>query len=47
MIELDGDYYFVRSNGQLATGSYNTYKNNGLKENGVYYFDPETGKLVD
>ena len=47
MIMIDGDYYFVRSNGQLATGSYNTYKNNGLMENGVYYFDEETGKLVD
>ncbi len=46
MIEIDGDYYFVRSNGQLATGSYNTYNNNGLVANGVYYFDPVTGKLM-
>ncbi len=46
MIEIDGDLYFVRSNGKLATGSYNTYNNNGLKENGVYFFDTETGKLM-
>ena len=47
MIEIDGDYYFVRSNGKLATGSYNTYNNNGLKPDGVYYFDPTTGKLTE
>ena len=46
MIEVDGDYYFVRSNGKLAVGSYDTYNNNGLMPNGVYYFDLETGKLV-
>ena len=47
MIEIDGDYYFVRSNGKLATGAYNTYNNNGLMPDGVYYFDPETGKMME
>lgn len=47
MIEVDGDYYFVRSNGKLATGSYDTYNNNGYMPNGVYFFDLETGKLVN
>ena len=47
LIEIDGNLYYVRSNGELAHGqTYWTTKTNGLKAAGRYYFD-ETGKLCE
>lgn len=45
LIQLDGDYYYVRSNGQLAVGTYWVTKNNGLEYTGKQEFD-ETGKMI-
>lgn len=42
-IEYNGEYYYVRSNGQLATGEYDVSKTNGLTEEGPHMFD-EDGK---
>jgi hypothetical protein len=45
LIELDGNYYYIRTNGQAVTGrTYWTTKTNGLLKADNYYFD-ETGKL--
>jgi hypothetical protein len=47
LIEIDGNLYYIRSNGQAVTGrTYWTTKTNGLKEYAGYYFD-ETGKLCE
>ena len=46
IIEVDGNYYYVRSNGQLATGSYWPTKTNDLLPQGMYNFD-ETGKMLN
>ena len=45
LIEIDGAYYYAKSNGQLAIGSYNVTRTNGLLKAGTYTFD-STGKLV-
>lgn len=45
LIYIDGDYYYVRSNGQVATGNYWVTNNNGLMNSGMYTFDAE-GKMV-
>lgn len=47
LIELDGDYYYVRSNGRLATGPYWITNTNGLMPRGRYEFDTETGKMLN
>ena len=45
LIKLDGNYYYIRTNGQAVTGrTYWTTKTNGLLPAANYYFD-ETGKL--
>ena len=47
LIEIEGNLYYIRSNGQAVTGcTYWTTKTNGLKEYAGYYFD-ETGKLCE
>ena len=47
LIEMDGNYYYVRSNGQLVKDRiYWITKTNGLKVEKAYNFD-ETGKLVE
>lgn len=46
LIKLDGAYYYVRSNGQVAVGSYWISKTNGLLPEGRYTF-AEDGKMVD
>ncbi len=45
LIYLDGYYYYVRSNAQLAIGNYWTTTTNGLLPEGMYYFDSE-GRMV-
>jgi hypothetical protein len=39
LIEVDGYYYYVRSNGRLATGKYWVTNNNGLLSQQEYVFD--------
>lgn len=46
LIYVDGYYYYVRSNGQLATGEYWPSNTNGLLPEGMYQFD-ETGKMLN
>ncbi len=45
LILLDGDYYYVRSNGQLAIGSYWVTQNNDLLPQGLYTFGTD-GKMI-
>ena len=47
LIQVDGDYYYVRSNGQLATGKYWITKTNDLLPSAMYQFDEETGKMLN
>lgn len=46
LIEIDGDYYYVRTTGQLATGHYYVTVNNGLMKSAYYDFDAQTGKMI-
>ena len=45
LIIIDGDYYYIRSNGQAAVGNYWITNHNGLKPQGQYTFGAD-GKLV-
>lgn len=45
LIQIDGDYYYVRSNYHVATGNYYVYKTNGLLPEGYYDFDDD-GKMI-
>ena len=45
LIMIDGDYYYIRSNGQAATGNYWVTNNNGLMPSGMYTFGAD-GKMV-
>lgn len=45
LILLDGDYYYVRSNAQLAIGKYWVTVNNDLLPQGMYTFG-EDGKMI-
>ena len=46
LIEIDGDFYYVRSNGEVVTDCvYWITWTHGLKEAGYYKFD-ETGKMI-
>ena len=45
LIQIDGDYYYVRTNGQLAIGRYWTTKTNGLLPQASYEFG-EDGKMI-
>ena len=45
LILLDGDYYYVRSNAQLAIGKYWVTVDNGLLPQGMYTFDNE-GRMI-
>ncbi len=45
LIEIDGDYYYIRSNGKVATGRYYVTTNNGLMPSGYYNF-AEDGKMI-
>ena len=46
LIQIDGDYYYVRTSGEVVHGrSYWITKTNGLLDEGSYTFD-ETGKIV-
>ena len=48
LIEIDGDYYYVRSNCQLAVDcSYYVSRNNDLKPVGTYKFDKDGKMIVD
>lgn len=46
LIKIDGSYYYVRTNGAVATGSYWITKTNGLMPQGSYEFD-EDGKMLN
>ncbi len=46
LIKLDGDYYYVRSNGALAIGRYWVTVHNGLLPQGMYTFGAD-GKMVN
>ena len=47
LIEIDGDFYYVRSNGEVVTDCvYWITWTHGLKEAGYYTFD-ENGKLIE
>ena len=39
LIEIEGCWYYVRTNGQIATGRYWITKTNGLMAEGSYIFD--------
>ena len=46
LIEVDGDYYYIKNNGMAVRGSdYYVTKTNGLKDRGVYTFD-DAGKMI-
>lgn len=45
LIKIDGDIYYVRSNGEVATGKYWVTNTNGLLEAGEYNFGTD-GKLI-
>jgi len=45
LIEIDGDYYYVRSNCTLVVGKYWISKHNDLLPYGCYEFD-ENGKMI-
>ena len=48
LIEIDGDYYYVRSSGKVVTGYFYITKTNGIEgfaSGDKCYFD-ESGKLV-
>ncbi len=45
LIEVDGYYYYIRSNGQAAVGNYWITNTNGLMEQGIYTFGTD-GKMV-
>lgn len=45
LIEIDGDYYYVRTSGELAVGSYWVTKNNGLMKSATYQFGVD-GKMI-
>ncbi len=45
LVEFEGDYYYVRSNGQVATGEYWITNANDLLKEGFYFFAP-SGKAV-
>ena len=45
LVQIDGDYYYAKSNGQLATGRYWITKTNGLLAEGSYTFGMD-GKLI-
>ena len=46
LIEIEGNYYYVRTNGQLATGNYWITKTNGLMPEASYNFD-ENGVMTN
>ena len=46
LIENEGNYYYIRSNGQVATGTYWITKTNGLMEEGNYDFD-DSGVMLN
>ena len=47
LIETDGDYYYVRTSGEVVHGrSYWITKTNGLMPEGSYPFD-EDGKMLN
>ncbi len=45
LIQLDGYYYYIRSNGQAAVGKYWVTKTNGLMDEGFYTFG-EDGRMI-
>ncbi len=45
MIEIDGDIYFAKGNGELATGSYYVWQGNGILPENTYVFGND-GKLL-
>ena len=45
LIKVDDEYYYVRSNGQAATGRYWVTNNNGILPQGMYEF-AEDGKMI-
>ena len=47
LIEIDGDYYYVRSNGEVATGWYYVTKTNGIDFGTNKLYFGEDGKLQD
>ncbi len=46
LVKVDGDYYYVRSGGNAATGRYYASNTNGLVTPGWYEFD-EDGKMIN
>lgn len=46
LIKIDGSYYYVRTNGAVATGTYWITKTNGLMPQGSYEFDDD-GKMLN
>ncbi len=46
LVEIDGSYYYIRSNGNAATGTYFVYNTNGLVERGDYEFGAD-GKMLN
>ena len=45
LIEIDGDYYYIKHYGVVATGSYYVTKTNGLLPAGTYNFGTD-GKMI-
>ncbi len=47
LIELDGNYYYIRSGGQAAIGLYWVTNTNGLMPEGFYYFSADGTMVMD
>ena len=47
LIEIDGDYYYVKSNGEVATGWYYVTKTNGIDFGTTKLFFGEDGKMQE
>ena len=45
MIQIDGDYYYIKTNCHVATGTYYCTFTNGLMPEGTYKFD-DSGKMI-
>ena len=46
LIEVDGDYYYVRSNGELAVNRYLAWNGNGIVEDQTFHEFDADGKMI-
>ncbi len=46
LVKVDGDYYYVRSNGVVATGTYMVWNGNGIVEDQTFHEFGADGKMI-